>query len=199
MQVRMIDVGRKELFYEAVLTCADPSALSDWYQDMLQMVQVSVGGAVDHPPKSVAVAYPVLDPLPEGKQESVRYVFEWERESEDKWSGGRKPNLTPWAGRSTLALSEKKLRALHATFVEEEPNLIVHDLVEQNEVSGTHLVLVIKDPMGYEITIVSEPTFNQMAKAATDYTGPDWGVRAQYGEVVTEPSKPSSTIEHDEL
>ena len=48
---------------------------------------------------------------------------------------------------------------------------------ELNEKLGVLVILIVKDPAGYELCLVSSETFFPSVVGATNYEGPDWGHR----------------------
>lgn len=69
------------------------------------------------------------------------------------------------------------MRSINARLLADSPELIVHPMQELHEQLGVLVILIIRDPAGYELCLVSSETFFPSVRAATDYIGPDWGKR----------------------
>ena len=87
------------------------------------------------------------------------------------------PRLTQWEGRSALALPADRIRAIYAHVKEHSPQLIIHEMRELQEKLGTLFIVILRDPAGYEVCLVSIETFDPSVREATNYVGPDWAVR----------------------
>ena len=178
--------GRVEPFLDVVLKARDPAALGRWYTDVLGMRSSGLGEAVSYPPGSVVVISPAAAL---GKPHvPVRFVFEPAAETEPA------PRITQWEGRSALALPEARVRAVNARLLFESPGLIVHGLLELQEHLGLLVLVIIRDPEGYELCLVSEETFDPSVRAATDYKGPDWGYRDQMVAERQEKTRPAEEL-----
>ena len=162
---------RAEPFDTVVLSSENPVRLARWYVSLLGMEHVPLGDVDDlqaihtrHPPGTIAVGFGGEA----GRPSAVRYVFE---------PSASRPRVTEWEGRNAIALPESTVRAINARLIEESPELIVHELRELHEALGLLVIVIIRDPEGYEICIVSSETFDPSVKAATDHIGPDWARR----------------------
>ena len=119
--------------------------------------------------------------------EPVRFVIE---------PAASAPAVTSWEGRNALALPESRVRAVNALLLDESPHLIVHELRELHEQLGTLVILIAKDPAGYELCLVSSETFDPSVRAATTYDEPDWDQRS---EVLAAITGAPSAAQRDEL
>jgi len=154
----------EEPFMGVVLRAKDAKALGGWYSDLLGM----------QPPKEtaaqncggVATCYEV------GYEGGGKVKFFLAQD-------GVTPTIQQWEGRNAIALPEQQVRALNTRLVKESPELVVHELMELHEKLGILVIVIIKDPLGYELCIVSSETFDPSVKAATDYSTPKWDKRAE--------------------
>ena len=86
---------------------------------------------------------------------------------------------TDWSGRHAVALPDAAIRAI-ATQLESGSSFggrIVHPLQELQEKLGVLLLLIVADPDGNELCLVSRSTFEVEARAATNFEAPDWKMR----------------------
>ena len=88
---------------------------------------------------------------------------------------------------------------LNAKVKAEAPQLIVHSMRELHEKLGTLFIVILRDPSGYEICLVSEETFNPSVREATNYKGPDWSARQDTLAAITGAITGAATSTHDEL
>jgi catechol 2,3-dioxygenase-like lactoylglutathione lyase family enzyme len=151
------DVSTVEPFGDVVLKAADPSGLAKWYSDMIGM------SAAPQAKDAFRVSFPSSG-LPVG------FVIE-------PTADGAPPKIEQWEGRNAIALSETKLRAVNDRLVKESPDLIIHSMRELHEKLGTLFIVILRDPAGYEVCLVSIETFDPSVREATNYVGPDWAVR----------------------
>ena len=146
-----------EPFGDVVLRAADPAALAGWYANLLGMTAIKNDGG------SIRVSYPESG-LPVG------FVIE-------PTTDGTKPKIEQWEGRNAIALPEETVRAVNARIVNESPELIIHSMRELHEKLGTLFIVIVRDPGGYEVCLVSIETFDPSVREATDYVGPNWASR----------------------
>lgn len=166
--------GRSEPFSAVVLAAPSPRDLAEWYMDVLGMQ------ALDFPSRDEAL------------QAHVGYSKDGVRLQIVRSEGGREPRISQWEGRHALALPESQVRRLSARFAAEMPHLIVHEMRELQEKLGVLVIIIVKDPSGYEICIVSSETFDAAAAAAMDYGEPDWDQRSGLLAAMSAGSAPPS-------
>jgi lactoylglutathione lyase len=151
--------NRDEPFSTVVLRSNDPAKLSYFYKQFLGMKEL-MHKALD-PKNTIDVV---------GYEESkMRFVIATALEA---------PKITQWAGRNAIAMPEAAVRDLNMRVLKEAPHLILHELRVLEETHGPVVVLVLRDPAGYEVCIVSSEHFDRSVAAATDYKGPNWEHRA---------------------
>ena len=158
---------RAEPFHSIVLRAADPQALADWYFEFLGLERLTQYEATTRggdPPSTIVVGFP------EQEATGVRFHIE-------STPSGAPPTITQWEGRNALALPERRLRAINARLVRLAPHLIIHPMRELHEKLGTLFIVILRDPAGYEICLVSSETFDPSVREATNYKGPDWSFR----------------------
>ena len=163
---------RPEPFVGIVFNADEPIDVADWYVDFLGMEILT----------DRRVTRPVTTGL------NVHLAFGGDREIMNQVKlvfahGKYSPSPSAWDGRNAFALPEKKVREISARLEREDPEKIVHPLRELQEALGTLVIVIIKDPIGLEICLVSSETFDPSVAQATDYLGPDWA-RREAQEVV---------------
>eukprot|EP00927_Polykrikos_kofoidii_P006751 TRINITY_DN12733_c0_g1_i1.p1 TRINITY_DN12733_c0_g1~~TRINITY_DN12733_c0_g1_i1.p1 ORF type:complete len:320 (+),score=39.40 TRINITY_DN12733_c0_g1_i1:127-1086(+) len=145
-------------FKSIVLRAQDPESLARWYYDILGMRHSAA--PVSASEGTVVIGFGNL-------QSSMRFIIE----------PASAPRITQWEGRNAVALPEATVRAVNARVSNESPHLILHELRELQEKLGTLLIVILRDPAGYELCLVSSETFHPSVREATDYRGPDWNLR----------------------
>jgi len=161
---------RKEPFEEIVLTAANPKALSDWYVDMLHMTLISSSD------EGMTVGFRSLT-----DQQAVHFLI--------KKADQNPVKVTQWEGRNAIALPEAQVRALNKRILKESPQLILHEMRELEEKLGTLVILILRDPGGFELCVVSSETFDPSVAAATNYEGPDWTQREAFLSAMSDSTK----------
>ena len=155
--------GAPEPFSAVVLGAADPAALAHWYADMIGMSTTPLASG------GVRVAF----------DDSLDVAFHIERTSD-----GKPPRIEQWEGRNAIALPEATLRAVNERLVKESPELVIHAMRELHEKLGTLFIVIVRDPGGYEVCLVSIETFDPSVREATNYVGPSWETRKEVMERV---------------
>ncbi|CAE8604468.1 unnamed protein product [Polarella glacialis] len=167
--------GRVEQFASVVLRTSDVELLADWYVDVLGMTEDWTCGQGGAEGSSVCLHFAdVLEP--------VSFVIE-------PTADRRAPRITEWEGRNAMALPEAQIRAISAQIA---PQLVIHELRELREKLGTLVILIIRDPAGFEICLVSSETFDPSVRQLTDYVRPNWLQRkaAHHERLASQTSKP---------
>ena len=151
-------IDQSEKFGQVTLAAADPKALGAWYADLLGMVSTPVG-------------------------EDGSYQLGFAKGRVDlilkPTVDGASPNITQWEGRNAIGVPEATVRAVNERLLKESPELIIHSMRELHEKLGTLFILILHDPAGYEVCLVSLEMFDPSVKEATNYVGPDWDHRKE--------------------
>jgi hypothetical protein len=91
---------------------------------------------------------------------------------------GLAPTLELWEGRNAISMPAALLQEVYARILAETPELIVHGIMELEESLGTLFIAIVKDLDGFELCLVSSETFDQAVRAAADFVGPNYALRA---------------------
>ena len=148
--------ARVEPFSTIHLGADDPMALAAWYNEFLHMKME------EHDRDTVTVSY--------GGHNSVAFRIE-------RSNGSEKLQIGSWDEYS--ALPEAEVRDLNERIVVNS-HLVLHSMRELNEALGTLVIVILKDPQGYELCVVSSETFNPSVAAATDHIPPNWSEREAF-------------------
>jgi len=165
--------GRREPFRAVRFFSPDPAGTAKWYARTLGMSeQLGPGGFV-------SVAFSAMD-------EADGVVFRFDVGSNV---------ITQFDGRNALSLPAAQVRSIYGALRESQPERILHDLQEINEETGLGvlLILIITDPNGLELCLVSSEAFEPAIRDATDYIGPDYMARKklalEYAERISRAKK----------
>jgi len=93
---------------------------------------------------------------------------------------GKDIEIQEFDGRHAVEMPEKKIREVYAELEKNNKDLIVHEIRTLKDKLGDMAITIIKDLDGFEICLVSSETFPKLAKAATDYKGPNYDERRKY-------------------
>lgn len=148
-----------EPFEMISLRAADPTALADWYVSNVPGLKV-----LAHHPAGVTIGF-------DGTAGTLFTI--------EAAKGGAAPQITQWEGRNALSLPAATIQKVYKKIKSESPELIIHDMQELEEKLGTLFIVILRDPAGYEICLVSSETFDPSVRAATNYVGPDWALRKE--------------------
>ena len=99
-----------------VLKAADPSALANWYADLLGM---SVANMADG---KIRVGF--------GADVGAGYTARPVTFLIEPTGDGASPKIEQWEGRNAIALPETAVRAINQRLLNESPNLIIHQMRE---------------------------------------------------------------------
>lgn len=64
--------------------------------------------------------------------------------------------------------------------------MAVWQMRELQEKLGSLFIVILRDPAGFEICLVSSETFDPSVRDATDYLGPDWRAREDALAAITQ-------------
>mmetsp|Transcript_30363 Transcript_30363/g.86928 ORF Transcript_30363/g.86928 Transcript_30363/m.86928 type:complete len:386 (+) Transcript_30363:260-1417(+) len=165
--------GRTERFLYTMCRVTDVAKAVAFYKDFLGFSDAQLPSVEGMPAKAAAVSY-LSDSHPH-KFEPVMIIF---------YEDGVRPALTPWEGRHAFALDAEQVKALHARYKAEHPDLIMHDdkgsPISLEEKLGTLFIFIARDVEGYELCFVSRETMLPATiEAVTNYDPKalDWGTR----------------------
>eukprot|EP00588_Corethron_pennatum_P008655 CAMPEP_0194270668 /NCGR_PEP_ID=MMETSP0169-20130528/4608_1 /TAXON_ID=218684 /ORGANISM="Corethron pennatum, Strain L29A3" /LENGTH=274 /DNA_ID=CAMNT_0039012787 /DNA_START=514 /DNA_END=1338 /DNA_ORIENTATION=- len=183
--------GRREPFRTVRLFSPDPSGTAKWYARTLGMSEhLDPGGFI-------FVAFSAMD-------EADGVVFRFDvgpatdllrLKNDGQVLQFPAITITQFDGRNALSLPAAQVRAIYGELSENEPERILHDLQEINEETGLGvlLILIITDPNGLELCLVSSEAFEPAIRDATDYIGPNYGARKklalEYAERISRAKK----------
>mmetsp|Transcript_32951 Transcript_32951/g.38150 ORF Transcript_32951/g.38150 Transcript_32951/m.38150 type:complete len:374 (-) Transcript_32951:415-1536(-) len=187
---------RREPFHTVYFAVPDPEATADWYAETI--------GAVPVPVKNELGADRTIGFHPEAtgqaatlgwKGEGVVFHFTTAVKTGGA-TGGTGAVVTQFDGRNALSLPAEQIRSIHKTLLEKQPERIAHELQELDEGNvglGILLILIITDPNGLELCLVSSEAFEPAIRDAADFLGPDYDTRKklaiEYAEAVAEAKK----------
>ena len=172
----------EEPFSAVVLRATDAPALAAWYADVLGMEAPRAA-----PGKCSAAATSCLEVGYSGPR-AVRFFI---------GADGLAPTIEQWEGRSAIALPETHVRAINKRVMTESPELVVHRMQELDEKLGVLVIVILKDPQGYELCLVSSETFDPSVAAAYDPSSvPDWEKRTS---ILANLPVPEHGVGHGEL
>ena len=168
-----------------------------FYTKLLGMAQLSDEASQSARSVGVATAS-LLEGRPEGYADGVMSTAVGYESTEDAAQfalvlidDGTPAERTEWGGRSAIAVPEAAVRRIHEDLLALEAaaasrdagagggssGRIVHPLQVLEENLGMLLILIVADPDGNELCLVSRETFDPSAFAADDFGMPDWSLR----------------------
>lgn len=191
-----------------------------FYTKLLGMVQLSDEASQSARSVGVATAS-LLEGRPEGYADGVMSTAVGYESTEALQfalvliDDGTPAERTGWSGRSAIAIPDAAVRRIHDDLLALEAaaarrggggggsgsssGRIIHPLQVLEEKLGMLLVLIVADPDGNELCLVSRETFDPSAFAADDFGMPDWSLReAIEASVVGDGPSPWDSAEVDD-
>jgi len=175
-------VKRRDPFHVVYFAVPDPVATADWYSD-------TIGGVQKQNEEGVGSRTIGFQPDAFG-WEGDGVVFHFTTATN---SGAV---VTQFDGRNAFSLPAAQIRSIYRTLREEQPERIVYELQELDEGDvglGVLLILIVTDPNGLELCLVSSEAFEPAIRDAADFVGPDYEIREtlalEYAETLAKAKK----------
>mmetsp|Transcript_45983 Transcript_45983/g.76025 ORF Transcript_45983/g.76025 Transcript_45983/m.76025 type:complete len:332 (-) Transcript_45983:232-1227(-) len=154
----------RDPFDAVVINAKEPMAVAAWYMLMFSM-QVHHDIDLDYK----FHRYPEhTNGLSFKGQNSVKLIVEPVAEA---------PTPSVWDGRGAIGAPGNHIKSINIKLNLDDPTQIMHPLQELEEKLGTLYIIVMQDPTGQELALVSIETFDSSVREATNYIGPDWQLR----------------------
>ena len=113
-----------------------------------------------------------------GKNSTPAAETEAEKGSgENAENGAKDANVViPSARSGRLALSYENVEQTYNKIPKEQ---VEHELLELDDKLGKLTIAIVKDPVGYEVCLVTNTVFDAAARSATNWEGPDFEVQRE--------------------